>query len=507
MPNDKPNEMNSDRIPFPIKWDPVSNGEFVPPPPSPLVRETWRRTLEHVEREARRRGVDRRVFLKGLCGSASMLYLLAACSKEQSSAGSSSTSTTSTTAPAGTYTVPTEATTSTTAAGGVLTGDEFIFDVQTHLLETAEGGVGEAISSFALGFPYSSCGDDERIDCFRTDHWLQEIFARSDTSAAIISAIPIVVEPNPLSIEVMASAKRAAERLCGDGRILMHGQVNPNVGDVQATIDGMRALVDEYPIGAWKAYTHIPGGRPWFLDDHDPDAVQCGRAFLDAVMEIGPRIVCVHKGFGGLGGGTAFDYASPIDIGPAATDYPEITFVVYHSGYESGGAEGPFQVPTANELVLYEGVDRFISTLREHDLGPGANVYAELGSTWRAIMQNPDAAGHVLGKLLTQLGPERICWGTDSIWYGTPQDQIEAFRLFQITEAARDEFGYPELDDAAKRRILGYNSAAVYGVEPTPACRKSAADVEAARRAMPPSIPLGPRTAAEVRALIASHTG
>lgn len=496
---------NDDRIPFPIKWDAVSNGEFVPLPRSELVREAQRRTLEHIEREARRHGVDRRVFLKGLTGSATMLAMLAACSKEAQQASPTTRGATTSTEPAGTFTVPSDATTSTTAAADALTGDEFIFDVQTHLLETADSGVGQAISSFARGFPYANCGDSDQLDCFRTDHWLEEIFGRSDTSTAIISAIPIVIEPNPLSIEVMEQAKRAAERVCGDGRILLHGQANPNVGEVAATIEGMRALVAEHPIAAWKVYTHIPGNSPWYLDDHDSDAVQCGRAFLDAVMEIGPRIVCVHKGFGGLGGDTAADYASPVDIGPVARDYPDISFIVYHSGYESGGAEGPWSPPSAGDLRDERGVDRLIATLQEHNIGPGGNVYAELGSTWRLLMQNPDQAGHVLGKLLDQLGPERICWGTDSIWYGTPQDQIEAFRTFQISSQAREDFGYPELDDVAKRRIFGYNSAAIYGVEPMPVCRKSAEDLEAARRAMPPSIPVGPRSRQELHALIAAH--
>ena len=147
--------------------------------------------------------------------------------------------------------MPPDATTSTSAAADALGGDEFIFDVQTHLLETAPGGAAEAISAFAYGFPYSACGEDAALDCFRTDHWLDEIFARSDTAAAIISAIPVVVEPNPLSIAVMAEAKRSAEQVCGDGRILLHGQVNPNVGDVAATVEGMRALVEEHPIAAW----------------------------------------------------------------------------------------------------------------------------------------------------------------------------------------------------------------------------------------------------------------
>ena len=58
-------------------------------------------------------------------------------------------------------------------------------------------------------------------------------------------------------------------------------------------------------------------------------------------------------------------------------------------------------------------------------------------------MGNPDEAAHVLGKLLVAFGPERILWGTDSIWYGSPQDQIAAFRTFEITPAFQEQFGYP----------------------------------------------------------------
>ena len=82
-------------------------------------------------------------------------------------------------------------------------------------------------------------------------------------------------------------------------------------------------------------------------------------------------------------------------------------------------------------------------------------------------MGDPTQAAHVLGKLLKALGPERILWGTDSIWYGTPQDQIQAFRAFQITEEFQERFGYPALTDEVKARILGRNAAELYGVEPT----------------------------------------
>ena len=104
MSHDEP-----DRIPFPIKLDAVSNAEFLAPPPSAVVRETWKCTLDHVERESRRHNVDRRLFLKGLSGSATMLAMLAACSSEHKASrlGVSTSGPT-----AGTFRVPREATTS-----------------------------------------------------------------------------------------------------------------------------------------------------------------------------------------------------------------------------------------------------------------------------------------------------------------------------------------------------------------------------------------------------------
>ena len=71
-----------------------------------------------------------------------------------------------------------------------------------------------------------------------------------------------------------------------------------------------------------------------------------------------------------------------------------------------------------------------------------------------------------LRKLLAHLGPERILWGTDSTWYGSPQPLIDAFRAFTIPERMQAEFGYPPLTDAVKTRILGANAAALYGIEP-----------------------------------------
>ena len=81
-------------------------------------------------------------------------------------------------------------------------------------------------------------------------------------------------------------------------------------------------------------------------------------------------------------------------------------------------------------------------------------------------MGDPDQAAHVLGKLLVAFGPERILWGTDSIWYGSPQDQIAAFRAFEITPSFQEQFGYPALTPEVKRRILGRNAIDLFGITP-----------------------------------------
>jgi predicted TIM-barrel fold metal-dependent hydrolase len=214
---------------------------------------------------------------------------------------------------------------------------------------------------------------------------------------------------------------------------------------------------------------------------------------------VGPKIVCVHKG---LSGGSRF--ASPVDIGPAAKANPDIAFVVYHSGYEAGEEEGPYTAATAER-----GVNRLVTSLRDAGVGPGANVYAELGSTWWNVMRDPTQAAHVLGKLLVAVGPDNVLWGTDSIWYGSPQGQIQAFRALEIAPELQERHGYPELTADVKRKVLGRNGLRLYGVDALDErCRVSRDEIDAARRSLArPTGTLGPSTASELRALLAAHGG
>ncbi len=365
-----------------------------------------------------------------------------------------------------------------------------MFDSQTHFLEY---DLSAPSDNFGGSFPQASCGESDPRACFSIDRYLDEVFLRSDTNLAVVSAIPASDNDGPLSTARMDDARRIAETVCGDRRLLLHGQALPAVGNVDAQLDAMSELVRQYPIAAWKAYTHAP--TAWFLDDHDTRVKQVGNRFLDRVRESGVPIVAVHKG---LSGGSP--YASPVDIGPAASAHPDVRFVVYHSGFESGNAEGPYDENG-------RGIDRLVRTLAEAGLGPGSNVYAELGSTWFNVMREPDQAAHTLGKLLVAVGPDNVLWGTDSIWYGSPQAQIEAFRAFEITPEYQERFGYPALTPEIKRKILGTNGAALYAVDPVAThCDFTPEELEQARSELPvrPAA-YGPSTASAVLAHVREH--
>jgi hypothetical protein len=80
------------------------------------------------------------------------------------------------------------------------------------------------------------------------------------------------------------------------------------------------------------------------------------------------------------------------------------------------------------------------------------------------IVTFPTVWSHLIGQLLYYVGEDNILFGSDSLWYGGPQWQIDALWRFQIPEKLQRRWGYPELTERAKRKILGLNSARLYGL-------------------------------------------
>ncbi len=377
------------------------------------------------------------------------------------------------------YAVPREAVEDRVAADEVLGGDEVVIDVQTHYIaDRGPRTAQHAIEMYRQAMPSWWKGLDD-ISSYNFAEYLRCVFLETETAVAVLSSAPGVDEHRQLFNEELAATRRLLDELGGRGRLLNHAVVDPTRDE---DFDSMARWVEESGPVAWKVYTlgevnvdprayrsdmtwreKMPGiwKSGWMLDDDDR-----GRRFLERVDELarvgGPRIICAHKGLSGL-----VDTGSPRDVGPAAATHPGLDFVVYHSGYEvTADEEGPY-----SEEAEAVGTDRLVETLRDNDIGPGGNVYAELGSTWFLASSRPREAAHVLGKMLLAVGEDNVLWGTDSIWYGPSQQLIDSFRAFQIPLEMQHEFGYPALTDEIKGKVLSTNAARLYGI-----------DVDAARR-------------------------
>lgn len=278
---------------------------------------------------------------------------------------------------------------------------------------------------------------------------------------AVLSMVPEAPERNPLSIEAAAASREAVAELRGNHRLLLHAPVHPQL---PGSFERMERDAGEIGIAAWKTYTQWgPEGEGFFLDDEEH-----GIPFIEKGRSLGVPVFCMHKGLPFRG----FDYrySTCRDVGPAARLFPDSTFIVYHSGYVSGAPEGPYDPDRT------DGVDALITSLRENAIGPDGNVYAELGSTWRQVMRDPDETAHLIGKLLRYVGEDRVLWGTDSIWYGSPQDQIQAFRTFQISEDFRERYGYSEITPGIRDKVFGLNAAKPYGIAPTEVRKRAQTD-------------------------------
>lgn len=435
----------SEKLKLPIKLDETSNGEFAPRPlPAALA---WARELaiEKALANAKKLAVDRRKFLASLSGSATTLLMF---NKAFATTGQSG----------GHFEIAAEAEFEEGVAAASLSGDEFIFDVHTHMVDPSaewRANRGQYWEEILKSFPYGSCGEDDPVDCFASDRFIEEIFVNSDTDLAVLSFVPETPEGNPLTPKEAERTRVLIDRLDGSKRLLLHAMVVPNLKPFDQQLLAMEEAAENWDIAAWKTYTQWgPEGTGWSLDSED-----IGIPFIEKARALGIRNICIHKGLPIFG--MPMEHSDCADVGRVAKRYPDMNFLVYHSGLMPTKPEGPYDPDNADY-----GVDSLIRSLIDNGVPPNSNVYADLGATWWLIMRNANIAAHVLGKLLRYVGEDRVLWGTDCIWFGSPQDQIQMMRSFQISDEFAEKFNYSKLTPAIKKKILGANGAQVYGIKP-----------------------------------------
>ena len=92
-----------------------------------------------------------------------------------------------------------------------------------------------------------------------------------------------------------------------------------------------------------------------------------------------------------------------------------------------------------------------------------------MGTTFASTaIVSPRLTAAILGTWINGLGASNVVWGTDSVFHGSPQWQIDALRRLEIPEDMQEKYGFAPLgpaDGAVKNQILGLNSARCYGLD------------------------------------------
>ncbi|MFN0123263.1 MAG: amidohydrolase family protein [Blastocatellia bacterium] len=460
----------------PMPTQAVSNEEFVPRPQSEPQKHVETLIGEMSETRAKKLNMDRRAFMASSMG-------MATCLLAQNQVFGKA------------YDVDeVETWEAAPAAEKFPKGEYFVIDVQAHFTN------GLPISGFRtmefvknMGF---NLKDDAESYGFR--NFVKEMYFDSETSMVVISGVPgkenlrdkdgKVLEGaartpgaagRVLPSWVMAKARKEINDLAGSQRALNQGNLAPNHYWDKATnsvnkaelIEQMEREINVYGISSWKWYCHTDPaqtGNGFQLDDEN------AQWFIEESRKRGVKLISTHKGYS-YQSRTLGHLANPKDVEKAALRNPDFNFVVYHSAIKHGPNEPNWK--ESNKYDPTTGDFEWHSILMDiKKRNPKMNnVYCEIGSFFNILaVSDPVMAMHGIGKNVKHYGSDHVVWGTDCLWWGTPQWGIDAFKRFQISDEMCEKFGYKKLTKKDKANILGLNAARLYKV-----------DVKAKRNALP----------------------
>jgi uncharacterized protein len=328
----------------------------------------------------------------------------------------------------------------------VIGNDAIVFDGVAHVFnfdkKNALGPAGEMFINHLYAFHATLTPEgqtvlppEEFLRQWTVDEIDEMVYRQSDTDMLCAMPLPLTdLFRDGLSPweECAELARRNPERT------VFWGSVNPLEG--RRALELMERQVGEFGAKAFKFYNvRYDYGRPfpWRMDDP-----QIAFPVFEKAQELGVNLIGVHKGV--PLGPQPIEATQTWDMDGAAANFPDLNFVIFHVGL-------PF-------------IDEVCWQLIRHP-----NLYASIAATVNFVVRAPRQFAEVLGKLLFWCGEDKIIYGSEApIWQ--PQWALEAFWNFQLPQDLVEGYGYPQLTEQAKRKILGENLLRLHGM-----------DVEAAR--------------------------
>jgi predicted TIM-barrel fold metal-dependent hydrolase len=434
----------------PIPTQIVSNGEYLPPPQSATQKRVEERINELADANGRRLGLSRRQFMQTGCGMAAAFVAMNEIYGPvfQVEAAESHDP-------------------ELTRARAQSLAGQFIFDVQTHFVRDDfkhDELLGLAQFASEHWNPKMKEEGTSSLARYKFQNYVKEIYYDSDTNLALLSGAPFD-DPSwwLLSNEQIVAARQMINDFAGSRRLLAHSVITPKQPGWMEEVD---KAIEVHKPDSWKSYTIGdplgPSKFPWRLDDE-----QLMYPFYEKAVKAGITTLCIHKGllppdyeksFAGV-----WEYATAWDIGKAAKDWPQMNFVIYHAALR------PFLEMPDQAWAEFEASGRikWASDLAEIPQRFGVtNVYAEVGTAFaNSAVAHPKFCAAFVGTLIKGFGVDHVMWGTDSVWYGSPQWQIEALRRLEIPEDMQKKYGFAPLGGAnsgVKQLIFGINATRLY---------------------------------------------
>lgn len=253
------------------------------------------------------------------------------------------------------------------------------------------------------------------------------IFNQSPTDMAIVGAIPFggedyVIDDYSVKINhAFASAYPERTIFCGG--------VDPVQNGLQAALDSIDYQVRELGARSIKFYPF----------DWSPDDREIAYPLYERCQSLGIKVLQFHLSLP-AGPGYNVEAQRPNGLQNPARDFPDMTFIMHHP------------------MPMY-----FDETLIIASCFP--NIHLLISPLFQQSLSRPRLVQKMIGELLIWVGSDKLIYGTEGGLGGPTSRYIDAMLNFEIAQDLIEGYGYPQITDRDKEKILGLNIARLFDID------------------------------------------